>query len=48
MKFYCTSCGYSFNPRNAARAEPPKSCPYCDKQETLIKEQTANDLLKEI
>ncbi|MFC1728569.1 hypothetical protein ACFLZ7_03840 [Nanoarchaeota archaeon] len=47
-KFYCTSCGYSFTPRNPEKADPPKSCPYCDRGETLIREQTSEDLLREV
>ncbi len=47
-KFYCTACGYSFYPRKTDQIEPPRRCPYCDKEGSLIKEQTSSDLLKEV
>lgn len=47
-KFYCTFCGYSFAPRNNVRVEPPKSCPYCNREGALVKEQTSNELLDDL
>ena len=38
VKFYCEHCGYSFTPKDKAKTEPPRTCPYCNKPGTLIKE----------
>ena len=47
-KFYCENCGYSFRPKDKARQEPPKTCPYCNRSETLIREKTSAELLDEL
>ena len=46
-KFYCEKCGYSFVPRGKDQVNPPKSCPYCNAKESVVKEKTAHELLDE-
>ena len=44
--YYCTNCGYKFNPRNPAKV--PSICPYCNKPDTVEKVKDAQDLLDEV
>jgi DNA-directed RNA polymerase subunit RPC12/RpoP len=43
-KYYCKSCGYRFQTKSDKK---PRTCPYCGKSGTLVKEGTAQDIIEE-
>ncbi|MFH1307853.1 MAG: hypothetical protein ABIH72_03290 [archaeon] len=43
-KYSCKSCNYRFD----FQGSTPKKCPYCDMKGTVVKEQTAEEILDEI
>jgi len=45
IPYYCTSCKFSFT---RARGAPSKGCPYCGKEYSVQRRESANDLLKEV
>lgn len=47
VKFYCENCGYGFSPKNHSKINPPKTCPYCNRKDTVSTERTAQELINE-
>jgi len=47
VKFRCDNCGYSFAPKDKAKTEPPKICPYCNRRDMVVKEKSAQELINE-
>ncbi len=45
MKFNCQNCGYNFEYKGK---KIPKKCPYCDKECTLSKEKSAEELIENL
>ncbi|MFH1500712.1 MAG: hypothetical protein ABIE22_02085 [archaeon] len=44
-KFNCKGCNYRFE---LNKEESPERCPYCDMKGSVMKEQTADEILDEI
>lgn len=48
VRFVCQKCTFRFSPKNLEKKEPPARCPYCDTEGTVIVEQSAEELVKDI
>ncbi|MBI2664097.1 hypothetical protein HYX10_02005 [Candidatus Woesearchaeota archaeon] len=46
QSYQCGNCMYKFTPKSAEKM--PKSCPYCNKPDTLEKVKSAQDYLEEV
>ncbi len=44
-RYYCTACGYKFEPKTG---KVPTVCPYCGRRGTLKREGSAQELLDEL
>ena len=42
MKFRCTKCNYQFE-----KDKFPLRCPYCGKNDSVVKEKSAQDIIDE-
>ena len=45
VPYHCTNCKFSFT---RPLGSPNKGCPYCSKEHTVQRRESANDLLKEV
>ncbi len=45
FKVKCSSCGFEFEVKSG---KIPKKCPYCDKEGTLERKKSAQELLEEV
>jgi len=48
MRIYCRHCSYRFEPKNQGFNYDDKPCPNCGANKTLVKDFSAEDILKEI
>lgn len=47
-KFFCTKCRYRFSPKNERKLEPPRLCPYCGKEGSVILEQSVDSMIRNV
>lgn len=45
IPYYCTNCKFSFT---RARGSPSKGCPYCGKEHSVQRKESAADILREV
>ena len=45
IPYYCTNCKFSFT---RSRGSPSKGCPYCGKDYTVQRRESAADILREV
>ncbi len=48
VRFVCQKCTFRFSPRNPENRDPPSKCPYCDTPGSVLIEQSAEELVKDI
>lgn len=49
VRFVCTKCKYKFTPKSPRRSDnPPARCPYCAREGSLVREKSAEELVKDV
>lgn len=48
VRFFCTKCRYRFSPKNPKVLTPPKLCPYCGKDGSVITEQSVDSMIRSV
>ncbi len=48
MAFQCKKCKYKFKNRDPNKQEPPKYCPWCNAEGTVVPLKTAEEIVKDI
>ncbi len=48
VKFYCEKCKYRFAPKNQAKLQAPKLCPYCGRAGTVRSEEPINSMIRNV